>query len=130
MENIVRFVGQMDTKWWIVLIVICVILGVVSIIKKGVKLGIFIIALAATISTMVGIYHGTIDKYNPRIENDSLVITIDSKDIVLDRKKIADVDIGHEGAESLIVSLEMKDGTTQELELPIILEDIISIYFN
>lgn len=119
MEQIVQVLGNVDQKVWIVVGIILFIMFIISLIKKAVKLGIFIAIILAVNMFIIPSVKQYQEKYNFRIEDNKAMMTVDGRDIVIDKDTCDGIKFNGKSSESSQYSISIiVDGETIDFEVP------------
>ena len=131
MELIQQILGNVDQKIIIAAIVILVILFIVSLIKKMIKLAIFIAILIAINTCVMPTIKEYQEQYNFRIENSVAMMTIDGRDISIDKETCEGIKFNGKSEDSNNYSVSiLVDGEEIVIEVPKFIQSGIESFAN
>lgn len=123
-ESIKQLLGTLDQKVLIAILVVLAILLVIALIKKLVKMAVFIIALMLVWTFVLPIAKEYQEKYNFRIIDNVAMITVDGKDISLDKEACDGIKFNGKSDTSDNYSISIiLDGENVEFEVPKFIQD-------
>ena len=131
MENIASYLLSMPREAWVVAIAIIGLLGILSIIKKAIKLGITVLILAVLV-TNGGTYLNKLkNDYSLSVNDTKISAVINGRPIQIDLSEIEDIvvqDTGlkdSEGMSTVTLRLYSVDGAETMVEVPSVIYKII-----
>lgn len=115
MDKVIGMIGPENVKYILIALGILVI---IAIVKKAIKLGIFLIVAWIVISMLImPAAQDFKEKYNFEIENNTAVVTIDSREYRIDKDIYKSIDIvpGEDGSYNIKLNT---DTETHTIEVP------------
>ena len=119
MGSIIQLLGNIDKRVLIAAAVVLAILFVISLIKKAIKLTISIGIILAINIFIIPIVKEYQEKYNFRIEEDKIMVTVDGTDVTLSKDSIQKIKFNGKDDDSNMYSITIiHSGDTFEFEVP------------
>lgn len=109
--NFLALFNGLDIKYVYMAVGILILAGVISFIKRAVKLGVTIIILALLLNYGGNYVHNFQQKYNIHITKDTVSMCVDGKDYSISLNNIERVEYTMAGAGVFNVSVYYKDNT-------------------
>lgn len=114
LESLQGYILMIDQKTWYIIIGVLAVFLIISIIKKAIKLALFIIMLIMIAFGGKYVRTNILDANNIRIENSKIYIM--DKDIEIEN--ISGIDIRKIGESQAELVVKLKDGTSAVIKLP------------
>lgn len=123
MDAIISILGNVDKNILIGIAIILLVLFIISIIKKAIKLSILIAVVLAVNIFIIPPIQQYQEKYNFRIEDNVAMVTIDGRDISIDKETCQGIKLNGKNPETNTYSISLLvDGESIDFEVPKVIQ--------
>lgn len=106
-------------------------LAILSLIKRAVKLGIFIAVLAVGSALILPAVQDFQEKYSVSVENDQLIMVIDGQELRLGAGNIKSMSLEKDAAGAYVVRVVYKDTQTPaSIQIPAFMRGVVGEYIK
>ena len=120
--------SQLDPKVVYIFVGVMIISAVLAIIKKAIKIGIIVVIIALSVSTLGPMAKEFQDKYKFSIDSGVATIQAENNTIKLDKNTIKDIELINKGVNGYELKVKYKDDGYSHIKIPTFMAPLVKEY--
>lgn len=125
MEGIVAALYNVDSKVWIGLAIVLVVLAIIGIIKKAVKLGITLIVIGLVFGAGGTALNNLAENYNIKLVDGVIEVKLGEQEYSMSADNVDAIDVTTYKDGKSVVTLTLYGGIEKDIEVPTLITGVI-----